>query len=381
MHTAGGLRVLGVSVPDVSDWSEPLPRGKWSQFFAALAERFELVGVVRPELSCAEEYVNLARAFHPHRRRWSAHAGFNESLARRRTAAVQRGMRDRRGSYELIIQIQTLCAPGVDRGGVPYAIYTDNTMALTQRLYPQGTPLSSRAAAWWMQFEADVCRSASAVFTFSEFARRSVIDDYGCQADRVSAVGGGLNQVPDSLGERDLTTLRALFVGMDFERKGGLVLLQAWPIVRARLPDAELVIAGPARMSTDELPRGVSWAGTADRAQLAQLYESATVFVLPSLFEPWGLVLSEAMAYGLPCIGTRCCAMPEIIEEGVTGLLVPRHEPEPLAEALIELLSDPGKAAAMGRVAHTRVMHASRWSDVVARLAAHLEASQPPAPP
>ncbi len=52
------------------------------------------------------------------------------------------------------------------------------------------------------------------------------------------------------------------------------------------------------------------------------------MFVLPSKFDAWGHVFVEAMGNGLPCIGTNCCAMPEIIEEGVTGRLVPRADPE-----------------------------------------------------
>jgi len=373
MPSSAGLRVLGVSLPDVSDWGEPLPQGKWSQFFGALAQRFELIGVVRPELSQAERYLNFARRFHPRKSRWKARAGFNRSLAMRRTEAVQRGLSRYDSSFDLIMQLQTLCAPGFDRAGIPYAIYTDNTMALTQRIYPAWAPLSADAAAWWMQFEAEVCQSATAVFTYSEFARRSVVDDYGCSPESVVTVGAGANQLLDSLGNKDYSVPRALFVGIEFTCKGGHVLLEAWPIVRERVPEAELIIAGPAQAPKKRLPAGVTWMGWVDRTRLASLYQSASVFVLPSLFEAWGHVLFEAMGHGLPCIGTTCCAMPEIIDDGVTGRLVPRYESEPLAAALIELLADPVKTAAMGRAAHTSVLQGNRWSDVVERVVAHLD--------
>ena len=375
MPSAAGLRVLGVSLPDVSDWREPLPQGQWSQFYGQLAQRCELVGVVRPELSRAHHYLNLARTFHPRTSRWRAKAGFNRSLAMRRTEAVQRSLPPHKGSYDLIMQIQTLCAPGFDRAGIPYAIYTDNTMALTQRIYPAWAPLSADAAAWWMRFEADVCRSATTVFTFSEFARRSVIDDYDCSPDSVVSVGAGANQLLDSLGDKDYAAPRALFVGIDFARKGGSVLLEAWPIVRKRVPSAELIIAGPTQRPTRDLPPGIRWMGQVDRTGLAQLYRSASVFVLPSLFEPWGHVFYEAMGHGLPCIGATCCAMPEIIGDRVTGRLVPRYESEPLAAALIELLTDPVNTAAMGHAAHAHVLRGNRWSDVVDRVVAHLNVS------
>jgi starch synthase len=373
--SAASLRVLGVSVPDVSDWREPLPQGQWSQFFGALAHRFELVDVVRPQRSRTEGYLNLARTFHPRRSQWKASAGFNQSLAMRRTQAVQRALAHHQGSYDLIMQLQTLCAPGFDRAGMPYAIYTDNTMALTRRLYPAWAPLSAKAASWWMQYEAEICRSATTVFTYSEFARRSVIDDYGSSPHSVIAVGAGANQLLGSLGNKDYTVARVLFVGFDFTRKGGSVLLEAWPIVRRRVPNAQLIVAGPTRESSPDLPAGVSWMGKVNRTELAQLYRSASVFVLPSLFEPWGHVFYEAMGHGLPCIGTSCCAMPEIIDDGVTGRLVPPSEPEPLADALIELLTDPVKTAAMGQAAYASVLRGNRWNDVLDRVAEHLAAS------
>jgi glycosyltransferase involved in cell wall biosynthesis len=376
MGPATELRVLGVTVHDVSDWVEPVPEGKWSQFFRALSHRFELVGVVRPpEPSQADHYLNLARSFHPRKHRWKAKAGFNLSLAMRTTQQVQREMERYEGSYDLIMLLQTLCGPGLDRAGVPYAIYTDNTMALTQRLYPDWAPLSAHDAARWMEFEADVCRSASAVFTFSEFARGSVINDYGCLPDSVVAVGAGANQLLGSLGVKDYTAQRAVFVGTDFARKGGPVLLDAWPIVRSRAPEAELIIAGPDQVPRTKLPPGVSWVGQLDRAGLAELYRSASVFVLPSLFEPWGFVFFEAMGYGLACIGTSCCAMPEIIDDGVTGRLAPRGEAEPLADVLTELLTDSATAAMMGHAAHAHVKNGNTWTDVLDRVAAHLHTS------
>jgi alpha-maltose-1-phosphate synthase len=374
MPSSAGLRVLGVSVPDVSDWREPMPQGQWSMFFGALAQRFELVDIVHPELSGTERYLNLARTFHPSRRHWRASAGFNRRLASRRTAAVDRALASRKDSYDLIMQIQTLCAPGFSRGA-PYAIYTDNTMALTQRMYPDWAPLSEKRAAWWMGYESEVCRSAMAVFTFSEFARRSVIDDYGVSSDNVVAVGAGANQMLETLGEKDYATPRALFVGIDFERKGGSVLLEAWPLVRERVPDAELIVAGLPRDSSPDLPAGVTWTGWVDRTALSNLYRSASVFVLPSIFDPCPNVLREAMGYGLPCVGTYCCAIPEIINDGVTGHLVPTAEPGPLASALIELFIDPVKTAAMGRAAHMSVLEGNRWIDVADRIAAHLAAN------
>lgn len=366
------MRVQGVSLPDVSDYRAPLPAGKWSQFFGALARRVSLVGISRPELSGTERYLSLARSFRPRKTTWLARAGFSPERVTKLNAVLERDLAGRRGSYDLIVQLQTLCSPRSLTVEEPYVVYTDNTMALTQRLYPRFAPLSRSAIGAWQGFESDVCHGAEMVFTFSEFARRSVIEDYGCRPERVAAIGAGANQLLDSVHGRDYGGRRALFVGSPFELKGGLNLLEAWRLVHARVPDAELILVGPKRNPAPAFGRGVSWRGRVDRTELARLYKSATVFVLPSMFDAWGHVFVEAMGHGLPCIGSDCCAMPELIDDGVSGRLVARGEAEPLADALTELLTDPDKAARMGRAGHARALERMTWDHVVDRLLSHL---------
>jgi glycosyltransferase involved in cell wall biosynthesis len=366
------LRVVGVSLVDVTDWADPLPAGKWSQFFRALAQRVTLVETIRPVLPRREEYLDFARSFYPGRARWLAKAGFNLNQTAKLTALVEQELLRHKGSYDLVVQLQTLCAPGSNNASTPFVVYTDNTFALTQRIYRAWAPLSASRARRWLAFEAGVCQSATTVFTFSEFARRSVVEDYGCAPSRVVAIGAGANQLITTLGEKDYAQPRALFVGRPFELKGGATLLKAWSVVRGRVPNAELIIAGPRDGPPRRLGPGVTWLGHVDRAQLDRLYKAATVFVLPSMFDAWGHVFVEAMGYGLPCIGTTCCAMPEIIDDGVTGRLVPRGEAEPLADALIELLTDSNKAETMGRMAHAIVLERLTWAHVTDRLVRHL---------
>jgi alpha-maltose-1-phosphate synthase len=368
--SASDLRLLLVRQRD--------PSGRRSQFASALAQRVNMIDVVLPGLSRLQRNMTLARTFHPRMSKWKGRAGFDERVARLQTQSVQRSLLTHRGNHDLIMQFQTLCAPGLDRGGVPYAIYTDNTMALTQRHYPKWAPLSPRAAKRWIEYEASIFREASSVFTYSEFTRRSAIEDYGCEPQSVVAAGAGANQLLPCPREHDVLAPRALFVGFEFERKGGFVLLDAWPQVRARVPNAELVIAGPDRRPRRALPRGVRWVGRVNRAALTELYEAASVFVMPSLFEPWGHVFLEAMGHGLPCIGTDRCAMPEIIQERVTGRLVAAGEPEPLADALVELLADPVKRAQMGRAGYEKVRLERRWTNVVDRVLEHLGAQSMP---
>lgn len=94
------------------------------------------------------------------------------------------------------------------------------------------------------------------------------------------------------------------------------------------------------------------WLGQAE--SLRTLYRNATAFVMPSVFEPFGVVFVEAMHYGLACIGADTCAMPEIIEDGVSGMLVKVGDVEELASAMMELAGDPARAQAMGQAGQRR---------------------------
>jgi glycosyltransferase involved in cell wall biosynthesis len=164
-----------------------------------------------------------------------------------------------------------------------------------------------------------------------------------------------------------------LFVGSDeFARKGGPVLLEAWAEVERRVAGSRLVIAGP-RRPIQSRAREVQWVGRVPRQDLAAYYRSASVFVLPSLFEPLGLVLLEAMGYGLPCVASNCCAMPELVADGRTGLLTPPGDAAALADALVRLLSDPDLAAALGRAGHRELVARHTWDHVGQRMARAIE--------
>jgi glycosyltransferase involved in cell wall biosynthesis len=342
-----------------------------------LGERHSPAATIHPQPIPAFDLLVKLRHFNRDRARWRARAGFNTANFLALSGAVERELRRRAGSFDLIFQAQTVFAPGELAEQRPFVIYTDNIMSLTQRFYPAWAPLSASGFRRWRELEARVCRAAAHVFPWSEFVRDALIADYGLDPSRVSSVGAGANLLLDDLESRRWDSAHALFVGRDFARKGGPELLAAWPRVRERLPDARLTVIGPPAPPPGADLRGVNWLGPVeDRAKLRSLYEQASVFVMPSLFEPWGHVFQEAMGCGLPCIGAAHCAMPEMIADGQTGLLVAPGEVEPLADALERLLGDPRLAEQYGRRAHASVLSHSRWSDVAERIAPGLQSAR-----
>ena len=131
---------------------------------------------------------------------------------------------------------------------------------------------------------------------------------------------------------------------------------------------------------------GVRWRGHISKrdpqglAALREEYDRADVFVLPTLYEPFGIAFCEAMARGLPCVGTQVCAVPEIIADGASGRLVPPGQAEPLAAALYALLSQPQQARALGAEGFARYRQHFRWQAVAQRMLAACDerAANPP---
>lgn len=144
--------------------------------------------------------------------------------------------------------------------------------------------------------------------------------------------------------------------------KGHDELLHAWPSVMQRVPGARLVVVGGGddvgrlRALTRELgiANAVLFTGVISDRTLAGLRQKARLFVMPATNEGFGLVYLEAMAAGLPCIGTTADAAAEIIVDGVTGLLVQPHDPTAIADAVARLLIDPGYATRLGETGRAR---------------------------
>jgi alpha-maltose-1-phosphate synthase len=360
------LRIAAASRGDPDD-----PRtasGVAYHLFAAVRRRYELCGRVDVLARGWQRWLVALASFHPTKASWRERFDKNLLAFRLQSWNCGRALRRLGDSFDVVVQVYGLFQTPVS----PYVLYIDNTHALTCERWPAWNPFTGRKLARWFSAERRLYQQAAHIFTMGTPAADSVIRSYGVLPDRVSVVGGGANfdELP-AVAAPAPGAPTVLFVGRDFRRKGGDVLLDAFRFVRTRVPDARLVVAG-----TDEAPRepGVDVLGTIrGREALAQLYEHATVFCLPSRFEPYGLVLLEAMAHGLPCVATRGDAFPEIVVEGRTGLLVPRGDASALAGALVELLEAPERARALGAAGRRRVEETLNWDAVVGRMAPALE--------
>jgi glycosyltransferase involved in cell wall biosynthesis len=146
--------------------------------------------------------------------------------------------------------------------------------------------------------------------------------------------------------------------------------LRAFALVRARVPEATLTLAGSGReegalrrLAADLGVDGVRFAGRVERADIPAVYDAADIFVNSSVLDNQPVSLLEALAAGLPVVSTPAGDIPSLVRHGETGLLVPPREPAAAAAAVISLLEDPGRARDMARRGR-EVVAARAWPRV-----------------
>jgi starch synthase len=237
--------------------------------------------------------------------------------------------------------------------GVPAFCVTDCTV--TQALAGGEFAISqasAKVAEQAVDCQREVFASCAKVFTLSRWTAASVVADYGIPAERVVTVGAGANLADRPERRVGPTRPSILFVGMDWEQKGGPLLVEAFRLVRQRRPEARLHVVGcsppidePGVEIVGYLPRG----DPAARRRLAGLYGSANCLALLSAFDCFPNVLLEAQLTGVPVVTLAGQGRPEAVDPGRTGMLVSSPEPGAVAEAIEVVLADGGTMSAAAR--------------------------------
>jgi glycogen synthase len=182
-------------------------------------------------------------------------------------------------------------------------------------------------------------------------------------ADRASVIVNGLPPTPEP-SPPDPAARRILALGRFTVQKGFDVLLRAMPSVLAAVPDAELLLVGDG-IERSELQALVDASGIGDHVRMpgtvrhddvAELLADATVVAMPSRYEGMPLVALEAAAAGRALVSTAVHGLADVVVDGETGVLVPPDDPVRLAEALVGVLVDPARAAALGAAARRRAV-------------------------
>lgn len=263
------------------------------------------------------------------------------------------------GKIAFTFQLQSIFDTSVP--GIPNFIYTDHTHLANLR-YSQSGRVALYSAEW-ISLEKSIYENASMIFTRSTNISKSLVEQYGIAIGKVKCVYAGMN-IPaqkNAAQGKDYKNQVVLFVGQDWKRKGGPSLLEAFHQIAPRYPNALLKIVGCEPKI--DYPQ-IQVMGKIPLADLGGQFETASVFCMPSVNEPFGAVFVEAMAYELPIVATAIGAIPDIVKEGWNGYLVAPGDVAGLAIALEKLLSNPELCSRLGKNGKSLVDRDYNWTAV-----------------
>ena len=224
--------------------------------------------------------------------------------------------------------------------------------------------------------------AASRVVVTSAATARHLVADYAVPSDSIIVAPPGSDPAPTAHGSHD-GVVRLLSIGAVVPRKGFDVLIAAlatladlpWLLTiagdRSRAPKAAAQL--DADIARFKLGGRVAVLGAVSAEHLAGLYASADLFVLASRFEGYGMAYAEAIAHGLPVIGTTAGAIPDTVPPGA-GVLVAPDDTDALALALRRVIENPGERRRMAMSAREAARHLPSWRDSAKIVAHALEA-------
>jgi glycosyltransferase involved in cell wall biosynthesis len=347
-----------------------------AMLIAALRARGHVVHAIDCEVYGAGRALVALSTWASDRDRWVGRYHLHRRAYAARSRRAQRALATLDGTLDAVVQYGS--AFDARFRDIPLLIWCD-TCALVTRSEPFSW-MGALGAADQRDVERRERRlmaDASRVLPWSEYAGRRIaaVTDIDRAKVRVTYVGPSVDLAASDTGGPASAAaagnpVRVLFVGREFQRKGGDLVLDACRRLRAEGADVRVTVVGPRQApATDEFIDFLGFLSKsvpADVATLRQAYHDADVFCLPTRREPFGIAVAEAMLTGLPVVASDLSAIPEMVEDGVTGFLTPVDDLDAITERLGRLVRDPALRERMGRAAVERASARFSWSAVAA---------------
>lgn len=240
----------------------------------------------------------------------------------------------------------------------PKVFFTDATFASMINYYPDFKNLGKRYIKEGMGLEKRALDSCQLSVYASQWAANSAINDYGADPDKVKVLPFGANihtrnkqeEVEAFIKNRDPKECRILFLGVDWERKGGDIVLTAVKQLNAMGLPTHLDIVGISKLPVDNLPPYVTDHGRISKAtpeglkKIEDLIKSSHFLFVPSEAEAFGIVFCEAMAFGVPAISRKTGGITSIIKNDFNGIILDYNSPpEKYAHHIFNLFGNKHK--------------------------------------
>jgi len=262
------------------------------------------------------------------------------------------------------------------RAGEFHYCYIDATWAIWQLNSTNINVIKPEDQQVIEELEIKSFNSVDHIFSISDYVKRNLVEHYKIPKSKITVVGTGTGIIKPYFGEKDYTNQKILFVAKGrFEDKGGDLVLKAFHLLLEKYPDLQLSIVGQTDYSAIPSHPNIQTHGFIPIEDLQAMFNTHSLFLMPALNEPWGLVYIEAMLCRMPIVGINRNSFPELSLHGKVGVGIERPDHQQLAKAIDSLLAKPAEMAAMGAAAQKHALEQYTWDNVVAKMAAVVDQS------
>jgi len=248
-------------------------------------------------------------------------------------------------------------------------LYCDSTWNLWSSYSTQMQGYKSRLLKDAEKLEKKSYNQVEHIFTISEYVKENLINHYQINPQKITVVGTGLGVIKPYLGTKDYSNGKILFAAKGrFEDKGGKLVLKAFEMASAINPDMELIIVGQNEYTERLKGKNIKTYGFIPIEELQNIFNECSLFLMPAINEPWGLVYLEALACKMPIIGLNRNSFPEISQNAKYGFGLDDEDPEKLCKILLEAFSDNKKLEEMGKAGQEFCLEKFSWSKTISRI-------------
>lgn len=209
-------------------------------------------------------------------------------------------------------------------------------------------------------------RDAQHIFPISEHVKENLVSHYGIPEQKITVVRTGLGVIKPFSGEKDYTEHRILFTAKArFKDKGGELVVAAFREAVKADPALRLTIVGNDESVKYRDCPNITTLGFVPLAKLQELFDTHSLFMMPAIYEPWGLVYLEAMSCKMPIMGLNRNSFPELSGYGQYGFAIDEPDPKAIAKTIVDIFSDCTRLKQMGESAQSHVLSNYTWEKSV----------------
>ncbi len=373
------LKIVAAAFGDPRD--EMVQSGVAKHLFAALESRADVAAYLSTKQlrfwDAFEGVVDFSKVFKYGRPGISTNWMWRKKTLEKLTARFEAQMNGL-DSIDAVLQVGTnVC---VRRNGVRHYCRTDMTISqgVKSKQFSVAA-LKGKRVAEAIETQREIFENCDGIFVTSNWVKESINKDYGIDQAKIHVVGVGASLSGDVNRNEKESGCNILFVGRNWQRKGGPLLVEAFKRIRNSVEKAQLTVIGCA---PEVLEDGVTVLGPLNNSipqqsrMIEDAYRNADVLCVPSEFEPFGICFAEAQFYGVVPVTFAGEGRAEAIKDGVTGVLVRERTADALSQVLMNLLDDGENVKRMSLAGQSFARENFTYETVVEKMLKVMESSR-----